>query len=352
VLFDRRIRCGFAFVAIVGCLFPSFDLKGQQTVARRFALPEMQDGAVPESVDDLRSMERHFQEVAKRVIPTTVAIRVESAHGSGVIIGPEGYILTAAHVAGAPNREAMIRLHDGQRFRGVTLGVFRTLDAGLIKINSDNDSWPHANMGSSEDLAKGQWCLATGHPGGFQHGRPPVLRAGRILDTEANAITTDCKLIGGDSGGPLFDMQGKVIGIHSRIGEAFTANLHVPVDTYRETWDRLASGDAWGRLPGTGSPADPVRSKPFIGVQGKAGDRRARVSRVFQGSPAALAGIKVDDVITRFAASTVSDFDSLIELVKQQQPGSVVTVQVLRDGTLRHLELRIGLDTRRGRPQQ
>ena len=102
----------------------------------------------------------------------------------------------------------------------------------------------------SAEMKKNDWCVVTGHPGGFKTGRSPVVRVGRILEINnsvaAKYICTDCTLVGGDSGGPLFDMQGRVIGIHSQIRARITENVHVPVNTYRETFDRLAKGDVWG----------------------------------------------------------------------------------------------------------
>src|SRR5207248_6192434 len=118
--------------------------------------------------------------------------------------------------------------------------------SGLIKITENGKKWPFAEMSDSAKLKKGQWCLSLGHPGGFRRGRAPVVRLGRVLKFDTTLIQTDCTLVGGDSGGPLFDMEGKVIGIHSRIGGAITANVHVPADTYTETWDRLVKGEALG----------------------------------------------------------------------------------------------------------
>src|SRR5205807_4246056 len=113
------------------------------------------------------------------------------------------------------------------------------------------------------------WCVVTGHPGGFRPGRSPVVRVGRILELNLTSprayLRTDCTLVGGDSGGPLFDMHGRVIGIHSRIGGSITANLHVPVDTYRETWDRLVKGERWGG--GIGRPVRPTQGEPFFGFR-------------------------------------------------------------------------------------
>jgi serine protease Do len=250
-------------------------------------------------------------------------------------------VLTAAHVIGEPNRNARVTLHDGRRANAKTLGVFRTGDAGLVKITRQPEDfglkeWPHATMGTSNKLEPGQWCLATGHPGGFQTKRTPVVRLGRILSVDRNkeTITTDCTLIGGDSGGPLFDMDGNVIAIHSRIGSSLTLNLHVPVKTYRDSWDRLVASEAWGHPPG---------SRPFIGVQGDPEADNARVARVFDGTPAAEAGIQEGDVIIRFAGKRVTTFESLKSKVETLQPGTKVRIEIERDSRTLVLSLTIGL---------
>ena len=146
----------------------------------------------------------------------------------------------------------------GKTRKGKTLGGNGTIDSGLAKITEEGQ-WPFVEMGVASDMKKGDWCLVTGHPGGFKPGRPPVVRLGRILEindtTAAKYIRTDCTLVGGDSGGPLFDMHGQVVGIHSRIGAAITYNIHVPIDAYTATWDRLSAGEVWGSpFLGVGTP--------------------------------------------------------------------------------------------------
>jgi S1-C subfamily serine protease len=176
-------------------------------------------------------------------------------------------------------------------------------------------------MGRSNDVKLGQWCLALGQPGGYERGRNPVLRFGRVLDSSDDVLVTDCTLVGGDSGGPLFDAAGKVIGIHSRIGGRLTDNLHVPVNAYSGAWDRLLAGQVWGHLPG---------QTPFLGVKGAAGDTEARVTQVFKDTPAQQAGVEVGDVVVRFDGDEVTDFATLTTLVSRKEPGQKATMDVRR----------------------
>jgi serine protease Do len=202
---------------------------------------------VPENVEDLRALEKQVQAVIARVQPATVGVIIGAAQGSGVIV-KDGYVLTAGHVSGKPGRTAIIRLADGRKLKGKTLGNNAGIDSGLIKID-EAGTYPTVEMGKSADLKKGQWVVSIGHPGGFRPNRPPVVRLGRVQSATPTAIITDCALVGGDSGGPLFDLEhGKVIGIHSRIGLFISQNFHVPMDTYVTTWEKLAKGESWGGM--------------------------------------------------------------------------------------------------------
>lgn len=294
-------------------------------------------GEAPESVEDLRAMQRHVQALTARVLPASVGIQVGAAQGSGVIVTEQGHVLTAAHVIGKSGRSAQIFLSDGRRVAARTLGTFRTMDAGLLQIDPPGDAegkWPHVEFGDSSTISLGQWCLAIGHPGGIQDTRQPSVRLGRILSINPmNALSTDCTLIGGDSGGPLFDMQGKVVGVHSRIGGPLTANLHVPVNTFNEYWGRLERGENWGYIPG---------NRPFIGVQGVADSPVSKLSRVFPRSPAEEAGLKVDDVVLSIGGQQISDFASLRSYVEDQEPGQKVPVEVLRGDRRLRFEIVIG----------
>ncbi|MBW3598244.1 MAG: S1C family serine protease [Planctomycetes bacterium] len=298
-------------------------------------LQKIFEGGAPETLADLRAMQDHVLRLTEQLQKSTVGVRVGPAHGSGVII-EDGYVLTAGHVIGAPNRDAVFILHDGRTVRGKSLGLDVGIDSGLMQITGEGD-WPEVEMGDSSQLRKGQWVLALGHPGGFETGRRPVLRMGRILDIDDDVIQTDCTLVGGDSGGPLFDMQGRVIAIHSRIGGPLTANIHVPIATYKETWERLAAGESWG-FPGSG---------PYIGVMGDPDSQEARIVEVYPDTPAEEAGIEVGDVIVKFDGREVADFASLARLVQASRPGEEVEVEVLRQVDGQEMSVRLTLEVGR-----
>lgn len=340
-LAKRRNRLRTLLLCCILCTMATGVTRRMAVAAEEAAAPALDAifaGATPVSVSDLRAMQQQIQKVTKKIIPCTVGVRVGQAHGSGVIVNQEGYVLTAAHVAGKPGEQATLTLHDGRQIRGETLGMHRTLDAGMVRITEERSAgriqWPHAPLGISANLAPGQWCLATGHPGGFEPGREPVLRVGRVLSIkDDDSITTDCTLIGGDSGGPLFDINGRVIGIHSRIGNLLNVNLHVPIDAYRQQWDRLVAGEAWGHTPGV---------QPYIGVRGEKDARTAKVAQVTPDSPAAAGGIQPGDIIVKFNGAAVADFGSLKEFVDNEQPGTQVQLQIRRGDELLQVELEIG----------
>ncbi len=284
--------------------------------------------ANPENLDDLKAIEKHVQEILPKVLPCTVCLRVGGSSGSGVIISEDGLILTAGHVSGEPGRDITVVMPDGKTHKGKTLGGNGTIDSGLVKL-TDEGKWPFAEMGKASEMKKGDWCLVTGHPGGYRPGRSPVVRLGRILDINyrvpAKYICTDCTLVGGDSGGPLFDMHGRVIGIHSRIGESITANMHVPVDTYRETWDRLVKGERWG-----GGIGRPVRSEPELGIKLEPSDAICKIGEILKDSPADKAGLKIGDVIRKLDGKEATTVATLIDEIKKKRPGDEVTLEVQR----------------------
>ncbi len=304
--------------------------------ARSAELEAIFAGGVPESLQDLKAMEAHVKTLTKDVIPATVGLQLGPVQGSGVIISPDGYVLTAGHVSGPADRSVRITTHQGTILRGKTLGSNRRMDSGMIKITSKPPpgGWPYVKMAESGEVRRGQWVLATGHPNGYQRGRTPPVRLGRILRNGRLGIVTDCTLVGGDSGGPLFDFDGKVVGIHSRISEELTSNVHVPIATYHNTWDRLADGEMWS--------SGPLREGAYLGVQADLTADGATVADVASKGPAARAGIQAGDVIIRFDGESVDSFGDLVDLVSQKKPGDRVSLRVLRGDRTVSLNVTLG----------
>lgn len=298
--------------------------------------PPVFEKAVPESIDDLRAIQNHVKAVLKKVIPCTVGLRVGGAAGSGVIVSSDGLILTAAHVSGKPDVTVDVILPDGKVVKGKTLGLNRTIDSGMIKI-TEGGPYPYIDLGKSGDLKPGSWCIATGHPGGYRMGRSPVVRLGRLSTINDRLLISDCTLVGGDSGGPLFDVEGRLIGIHSRINGPVTSNVHVPVDTYRETWDRLVKGEAWGSGPG-GSAS----TEAWLGVQQDPESTACKFGKITENSPAQKAGFKVGDIVTKFDGKVITTYRQMTDILQAKKPGDKVAVELKRGNEVINATVTIG----------
>ena len=171
---------------------------------------------VPESKQDLLSIQAKLQATLKNAKQAVVAIQSGGGSGSGVIVSREGLVLTAGHISGRPGRSVKIVLPDGRRVDAVTMGGSEISDSGMCKIKQDGE-WPFAPMAAKGKSQVGDWCFALGHPGGFMAERGIVTRIGRVIDKQNATLRTDCRLLGGDSGGPLFNLDGEVVGINSQI---------------------------------------------------------------------------------------------------------------------------------------
>jgi serine protease Do len=329
--FSPYLRAGRFFLPAALLIVQSaVSAQADDKAGKKSSLPSAATKPVPEGVDDLKAIQKQVHSILDKVTPATVSVRIGSASGSGVIVSADGYVLTAGHVSGDANRDCTLILPDGKRIKAKSLGSNKTVDCGLLKITEEG-KWPYVEMGRSNDSASGQWCITIGHPGGFKPGRTPVVRLGRILEHTDSFIRTDCTIVGGDSGGPLFDLEGKVIGIHSRIGNPITANIHVPIDAYRDNWDRLVKGEVW-----------PSANAAYMGVELENQGDECRVAKVVEDSPAAKAGLKVDDVILELESKKITSSSELSAQLKNKKPGDQITVKVLRETETLSLKLTLG----------
>ncbi|MFK7758544.1 MAG: trypsin-like peptidase domain-containing protein [Phycisphaerales bacterium] len=201
------------------------------------------------SLEDLFKIESTTKEILGHISAATVSVRSGYGGGSGAIIREDGLILTAAHVAGVPDEELMVTLADGRVVKARVLGCDHEKDIALAVI-LDQGTYPYVKLADS--VLPGQWCLAMGHPGGLQPGRSAVLRVSKLsgdqlMDSAGVGISSTASLINGDSGGPLFNLQGEVIGVHRAVDPMDTErSFHSPVSGIHDRMDALLARQEFG----------------------------------------------------------------------------------------------------------
>jgi serine protease Do len=263
-------------------------------------------GLFPKNAKDLKALQAQTREVVEKVIRATVAVE----HGSGVIVSEDGYVVTAGHIAMVAGRQIPVILHDGRRLTGVTLGVYRNRDAALVKI-TDKGRWPFAALADPATVKAGSWCLGIGHPQCFRVGRCPVVRLGRVLRAGGDCVAADLITDGGDSGGPLFDLSGKVLGIDHGSGDIPKAVFYASAGVFRRHWDHFVKSETWGEQSDWSAPGAPnkddFRANPKILTAFRpvvAGARKSTVRIRCGGKVVALGTVAEPDgrVLTRWGA--------------------------------------------------
>lgn len=198
-----------------------------------------------------KELDRTLRKLTPDLVEATVAIMLDGGSGSGVIVTPDGLVITAAHVTNKPGETMKVLLSDGRELPATSLGVDHETDGALLQINAPGP-FPHRPYVETKTYNIGDWVIATGHPGGPVIGRPSPVRLGRISEAGtksgfSDAITTSAMVISGDSGGPLYNLKGEVIGINSNISGSWKINKHVPLPAIVARWDALMNSESFGR---------------------------------------------------------------------------------------------------------
>ena len=253
--------------------------------------------------------------------------------GSGFIIDSAGFILTNHHVIENAER-ITVTLADGRTFRGEVVGTDPAIDVALLRIPGAKDL-PEAPLGNSDELRVGEWVCAIGNPLGYVHSVTVgvVSFIGRKLFDASldDYIQTDAAINLGNSGGPLINTRGQVIGINSAvssrtnsIGFAVPINQAVAILPQLKTSGRVARGYMGVLLTDVTSPLQQALGLDVA--------RGAMVQDINPDSPAERAGLRVYDVIVDVEGRDISANDDLIRDISARQPGSVARVQLVRDG--------------------
>jgi serine protease Do len=269
----------------------------------------------------------------------------EHGMGSGFIVSADGVILTNAHVIDDAT-EVTVKLTDGREFRAKVIGSDKPSDVAVIKIAATG--LPTVKLGSSTNEKVGEWVLAIGSPFGFENSVTSgiVSAKSRSLPdgTYIPFIQTDVAVNPGNSGGPLFNMKGEVIGINSQIfthtGGYQGLSFAVPIDLAVKVKDQLQQFGkvSRGRLGVTIQEVNQQLANSF-GLKAPEG---ALVASVDEDGPAAKAGVKVGDVILKFNGHEISHSSELPTQVADVKPGSKATLEISRNGKSREIDVKVG----------
>lgn len=323
---------GLLFGAFTGLLL----LLSPQAEAAR---PYIDDKKAPENRHDLEVIQKHLVDTLPAARKATVCIDIGDGSGSGVVISPEGLILTAAHVTGGVGKEFTVIFEDGKKAKAESLGVISNTDCAMAKI-TEHGTWPFAEIDRDDSSKLGDWVYALGHSGGFDKQRGVNVRLGRLVQVKDSTVQSDCSLIGGDSGGPLFDLNGKLIAIHSRVGQRTQENMHVPMREFLKNWDALQKGEFVGDGP---YAKKPEKRKGFLGIGTEPrAEGGLSVQKVGRESPAEKAGLKTGDVLLKMDGVDLKTKEQFQDMLKEKSPSDRVAFELLREGKPETLTLRLG----------
>nr|WP_294864646.1 DegQ family serine endoprotease [uncultured Pseudogulbenkiania sp.] len=275
-----------------------------------------------------------FFEFFRRFAPQQQQERKERSLGSGFIVSADGYVMTNSHVVARAD-EITVTLGDKRTFKARLVGSDARTDVALLKINASH--LPVAHIGSSANLKVGEWVLAIGSPFGFENSVTSgiVSAKGRSLPDENYVpfIQTDAAVNPGNSGGPLFNLKGEVVGINSQIysrsGGFMGISFAIPIDVAVKVADQLKSEGkvSRGRIGVAIQELSPELAASF----GLASPNGALINSVEKDGPADKAGLRAGDIVLKIDGQPVESSADMPRLIGAMRPGKPVAVEVWRN---------------------
>ncbi|MDC0284755.1 trypsin-like peptidase domain-containing protein [Mariniblastus sp.] len=345
----------FSIVFVLGMFFlgPEMVERYQYSSTRGKMLAEYDFAVENLGKRPLTDVSNAYQMVALSVRPSVVSINAikdgsgrveENGMGSGVIMSTDGFILTNQHVVRGAD-SILIQLHDRRQFVATLVGEDESSDLALLKIEAP-DLIP-ATWGDSEQVNVGSIVWAIGSPYGFQHTVTSGIisgknRPGDINHPTQSLLQTDAAVNPGNSGGPLVDAQGRVIGINTSIfGDSFQGiSFAVPSETAKFIYRELSSKGTVTRGYLGVKPVE-VKHRDAMRLQLPDLDG-AMLSQVVEGAPAFAAGIRSFDIIRQWDDVEVKNFKHLYRLAEMTRPQTLVQVKLIRDGKERVTQVVVG----------
>ncbi|MCE9498979.1 MAG: trypsin-like peptidase domain-containing protein [Leptospira sp.] len=263
--------------------------------------------------------------------------RKESGLGSGIILNDEGYILTNHHVVGGWDK-FKVKLKNKEEYTAKLVGANKNIDLALLKISGAKNLKP-AELGDSSKVRVGNWAIAIGAPLGFEQsftvGVVSSVSRNNMDSSGLNYIQTDASINQGNSGGPLLDINGQVVGINrmiaSQSGGSVGIGFAIPINEAKNVMDKLKSGKKITGTPFLGVGLDPVTDEVKDGL-GLPNTKGALVLRVEPESPAESAGLRRFDVIVKIEDKETANPNDVINIVRNSESGKTISIEVIRGG--------------------
>ena len=270
--------------------------------------------------------------------------------GTGVIVSDDGYILTNQHLASRVNSIVTVTLNNGNTTRGKVIWNEPNIDLAIIKINANNIT--PLPLGNSDNVVVGEDVIAIGNPLGleFQRSATKGIISGinRTLKVEdnissvimENLIQTDASINTGNSGGPLLNANGEIIGINTiKISSAEGIGFAVPINVVKPIIEKLTSSDnfseAYLGLYAYDKEIVPYVNSNFNDIPG------IYVASVIEDGPAYKSGIQIGDIITKIDNSEIDKMIKLREYLYSKEPGDILTIEVLRNSDILNFKIKL-----------
>jgi serine protease Do len=257
----------------------------------------------------------------ERALPACVSVAFGDGRvGTGMLISPDGDVLTAGHLAIGPIRTARIHLADGRSLEGQTRGVCRDLDLGIVRISTPGP-YPWAEIENFTQLAADDWYFAVARKGKIEPGAAPITAAANVRRVVGSNVWTDFDPADWSAGGVLLNRYGRLVAVHthrSRFGGA----IHSLLASARPTIDRMRNGEFWGRWSAETTPAS--------GLTLRTTGQGCQATAVAPGSSAAGQGLQPADLITRVDGRPVLMSDDVWQAQAEKDPGATVDLEYRR----------------------
>ncbi len=322
--------------AVVG-ISAKFD-KPKRTMGNQSQDNSQQFRGLPKELEEL------FKNMPQQPRGYDFGNRHKEASGSGFIISSDGYVVTNAHVID-DSKNVTVALEDKRKLKAKVIGVDKLSDIALLKIEATD--LPSVKLGDSDKLDVGQWVVAMGTPFGLDYtatqGIVSALSRSLPKDTYVPFIQTDAAVNPGNSGGPLFDLDGQVVGVNSQIysrsGGYMGVSFAIPSNIVKNVTDQLkANGRVSRGWLGVGIQGIDESLAESLGMSNSKG---SLITSVMPDSPADKAGLQAGDVITQFASKPVNEVSELPVIVGNTPIGAKVSVSIVRDGKNKILDVTV-----------